>query len=346
MKSLINNSQRETPGWLSIEVLWANSQVLTPIRPAPCGTRDHVLGFITLDDALMAYLNGRIEQSEQSLAHARRTLELVQVKKAAGAATNLEILEATRNLAGEEAGHTTLLQQREESRNTHAILLNGPPRKVLAHEPQGLIEIRIPEVDAGLPTELLARRPDLRAAELRLRSALASTDATRASYYPTFSLTGNLGSSSTALRDLLSNPVAALGAQLALPFLEWRDMRRNIEISESEYEEAIVRFRQTLYTAMADVENSLSARMQLQDQAAQLEIALASAQSVEDLYLVRFQAGSVPLKSWLDAQENRRQAEVALAENRYNRIINHITLVKALGGDSESVGHAAVGLGQ
>ncbi|MFH0785881.1 MAG: TolC family protein [Pseudomonadota bacterium] len=291
----------------------------------------------------LAYLNGRIHQSEQSIAYARRTLELVEVKKAAGAATKLEVMEATRSLASQEAGHTVLLQQREESRNTLAILLNGPPREVLAKEPQELSESRIPSVDAGLPAELLARRPDLRAAELRLRAALASTDATRTSYYPTFSLTGNFGSSSTALRDLLSNPVAALGAQLALPFLEWQDMQRNIKISESEYEEAIVRFRQTLYTAMADVENSLSARMQYQDQAVQLELALTSARSAEDLYLVRFQAGSVPLKSWLDAQENRRQAEVALAQNRYNRIINHITLAKALGGDSQRVGETAAG---
>ncbi|MBU1568364.1 MAG: TolC family protein, partial [Proteobacteria bacterium] len=217
-----------------------------------------------------------------------------------------------------------------------AILFNGPPRSMLSQEPQDLSAVTIPQVDAGLPATLLARRPDLRAAEFRLRSALATTDATRVSYYPTFSLTGNLGYSSTALRDLLNNPLATLGVQLALPFLEWQDMQRNIKISETEYEEAIVRFRQTLYTAMADVENSLSARMHYQAQAEQLELALASADSAGELYRIRYRVGSVPLKTWLDAQENRRQAEIALIQNRYNQIINHITLSKALGGDSFS----------
>ena len=283
----------------------------------------------------LANLNWRVTLSEQSIAYARRAYELVQVQKAAGAATNVDILEARRNLASQEAEHTTLLQQREETRNGLAILFNGPPRTLLSKEPQDLTGVILPGVDAGLPASLLARRPDLRAAEARLRSVLATTDATRVSYYPSLNLTGNLGSSSVALQQLLSNPIATLGAQLALPFIEWRDMQRNIKISESEYEEAIVRFRQTLYNAMLDVENSLSARMQLQAQAKQLELALASARGVEDLNLIRYRAGDIPLKFWLDAQENRRQAEIALAGNRFDQIINHITLSKALGGDSQ-----------
>ncbi len=282
----------------------------------------------------LASLNNRISLSEQSIAYARRTLELVLVKKAAGVTSKLEVLEAERSLAGQEAGHTTLLQQREVNRNTLALLFNGPPRTLPADEPQDLAKVSIPAVDAGLPAHLLARRPDLRAAEHRLRSVLATTEATRVSYYPTLNLTGNLGYASSALRDLLNNPLATLGAQLALPFLEWQDMQRNIKISESEYEEAIIRFRQTLYTAMADVENSLSARKYYQAQAEQLEMALAAARGAEDLYFVRYRAGSVPVKFWLDAQENRRQAEISLAQTRYNQIISHITLVKALGGDS------------
>ena len=280
----------------------------------------------------LAYLNERIRLSEKSIAYARRSLELVQVKKAAGATTKVEELEAMRNLAVQEAAHTTLLQQREVSRNSLAILFNGPPKTLLSEEPQDLAGVSLPGVAAGLPANLLARRPDLRAAESRLRAAVATTDATRVSYYPSFSLTGNLGTTSSALRDLVNNPVAALGLQVALPFIEWRDMQRNIKISESDYQEAVVKFRQALYTAMADVENSLSARMYYQSQAEQLELALTSAGSVEDLLQVRYRAGKVSLKYWIDAQENRRQAEIAMIQNRYNQIINRITLAKALGG--------------
>jgi NodT family efflux transporter outer membrane factor (OMF) lipoprotein len=283
----------------------------------------------------IAYLNWRINLSEQSIAYARRTLELAQVQLSAGTATKVELLEAERNLASQEADHTTLLQQREESRSSLAILFNGPPATLPTGERQDLSGIKVPEVAADLPADLLARRPDLRGAESRLRAALATTDAIRVSYYPSLSLTGNLGSSSADLRQLLNNPIATLGSQLLLPFLEWRDMQRNIKISESEYEEAIIRFRQTLYTAMADVEDSLSARMQYLAQEKHLEVALQSARGAEDLYRIRYQAGSIAIKDWLDAQENRRQAEITLAQNRFNQIVNHITLTKALGGDAQ-----------
>jgi len=284
----------------------------------------------------IGYLNQRLSLAEASIAYAKRTLALVRVQKAAGAATALEILEAERSLASQEASHTTLVQQRTEARNGLAILFDGPPQRLDMRELPDLAKARLPVVAAGLPASLLARRPDLRAAEARLRSVLATSDATRASFYPSLSLSGSLGRSSEELSRVLSNPIGTLAADLALPFVQWRDMRRTIKISEAEYEQAVVEFRQTLYSALADVENSLSARQQYQAQAEKLEQALQAARQTEELYRIRYQAGGSPLKSWLDAQENRRQAEVSLAENRFNQLQNHITLVKALGGDTGS----------
>lgn len=281
----------------------------------------------------IGYLNQRIALSEASIGYARRTLELVRVQKAAGAATALEILEAERSLASQEASHTTLVQQRVESRNALAILFDGPPQSLQTTEPRDLASARLPAAEAGLPAQLLARRPDLRAAESRLRAALATTDATRASFYPSINLSSSLGGSSEELARLLSNPIAALGADLTLPFVQWRDMRRNIKISETEYEQAVIEFRQTLYNALADVENSLSARQQYLAQAEKLEQTLQAARQTEELYRIRWQAGGSTLQDWLDAQENRRQAESNLAENRFNQLQNHITLAKALGGD-------------
>ncbi len=282
-------------------------------------------------------LNQQIRQSEASIEYAKQTLQLVRVQKTAGAASNLEILEAEGNLASQEASHTTLIQQRVEARNSLAILFDGPPQSLKTTEPQNLSRATVPEVSAVLPAHLLSRRPDLRAAEARLRAALANTDATRASFYPAINLSGQLGGSSEQLARFLSNPLATLGADLVLPFVQWRDMRRNIKISEAEYEQAIISFRQTLYSALADVENSLSARQQYREQAQKLEQALSTAQQTEELYRIRYQAGGSPLKSWLDAQENRRQAEIALAENRLNQLQNHITLSKSLGGGSAIV---------
>jgi NodT family efflux transporter outer membrane factor (OMF) lipoprotein len=282
----------------------------------------------------VAYLNQRITLSRTSIEYARRTLELVRVQKAAGAASTLEILEAERNLASQEANQTTLVQQRVEARNALAILFDGPPQPLLTREPQDLAGAELPEVETGLPAQLLQRRPDLRAAEARLRGALANTDATRASFYPSINLTGSLGDSSEDLTRLLNNPVAALTADLALPFLQWRDMQRTVKISETEYDQAILTYRQALYKALSEVENSLSARQQLRLQAEKLELTVRAAVQSEELYRIRYQAGGSPLKFWLDAQENRRQAEILLAANRLAQLQNHITLAKALGGDT------------
>lgn len=281
----------------------------------------------------IGYLNQRIALSQASIDYARQTLDLVRVQKAAGAATSLEILEAERNLASQEASHTQLLQQRTEARNSLAILLDGPPQSAQTRELADVQAVRLPGVESGLPAELLGRRPDLRAAEARLRATLAQGDATRASYYPSINLSGSYGGASDQLSRLLSNPVVALGAELALPFVQWRDMQRNIKISETEYQQAVLNFRQTLYTALAEVENSLSARKQYRVQAEKLEVSLTAARQSEALYRLRYQAGAAALQTWIDAQEKRRQAEIDLAENHHNQLQNHVTLIKALGGD-------------
>jgi NodT family efflux transporter outer membrane factor (OMF) lipoprotein len=281
----------------------------------------------------IGYLNQRIALSRASLDYARKTLDLVRVQKAAGAATGLEILEAQRNLTAQEASHTLLIQQRVETRNTLAILLSSPPGALQLREPADLRGVPLPDIDAGIPAHLLARRPDLKAAETRLRATLAEADATRASYYPSITLSGAYRGASEQLSRLLSNPIATLGADLALPFVQWRDMRRNIKISQADYQQAIIAFRQRLHTALAEVGNALSARKQYRLQAEKLEATLESALRAEALYRLRYQAGAATLQTWLDAQENRRQAEINLAENRFNQLQNHIELVKALGGD-------------
>ncbi|WP_448872641.1 efflux transporter outer membrane subunit [Desulfobulbus propionicus] len=281
----------------------------------------------------IGYLNQRMALSQASIAYARQTLDLVRVRKAAGEATSLEVLEAERSLANQEASHTQLVQQRVEARNALAILFDGPPQSGHLRELSDLRGVRLPGVDAGIPAEVLARRPDLRATEARLRAALATSDATRASYYPTISLSGSYGGASEQLSRLLSNPIATLGADLVLPFVQWRDMQRNIKISETEYQEVVIAFRQALYTALAEVENSLSARGQYRAQGEKLEATLRAALQIENRYRLRYQAGADTLQTWLDAQENRRLAEINLAENRFNQLQNHVTLVKSLGGD-------------
>ncbi|OZI43149.1 efflux transporter outer membrane subunit [Bordetella genomosp. 4] len=281
----------------------------------------------------VGFINQRLESAAQSIAYAQRTLELVQAQYDAGGASSLEVAEARQNLASQQAARTLMVQQRVETLNALAILFDGPPERVMADPPR-LPPTTLPAVPAGVPADLLARRPDLRAAELRLRQALAQTDATRASFYPPITLTGALGSASTALGNLLQNPVGTLGAGLTLPFLNWNQMRLTIQVSETEYALRVVQFRQALYQAMADVENALSARTQLAAQGELLEQSLAAAQQAEDMYEIRYRSGAVSLRFWLDAQEKRRTAEIERDQNTLDRLLNQVKLYQALGGDT------------
>ncbi len=288
----------------------------------------------------LAYLNERIASSEASIANSRKLFSLVQTQYRAGAVSGLELAQAEQALVGQEASQSQLIQQRVEARNALAILFDIPPTQLNSQlgdqfgfvEPQRLWDTNLPTIDAGLPADLIARRPDLNASELRLRKVLANKDATRASYYPSFSLTGSLGSSSTSLTELLKNPALTLGAGVSLPFLQYNDMQRNLAISELEYQAAIIGFRQSIYSALADVDNALSNKTQLQIQTDAQQRTLNLAQRAEQLNEVRYRAGAVALKQWIDAQEARRNTQNSLLQIRLSQLNNMVTLMQSLGG--------------
>lgn len=280
----------------------------------------------------IAYLNVRLELSRKNIESSEKTLELVRAQEQYGAASDLEINEARKNLAGLRASRQPLLQERREAVNSLAVLFDMPPGTVMA-DPQRLEVAALPVIPAGLPAELLGRRPDLRAAEFRLRKLLANTDVARASFYPTLALTGSLGSSSPELVDILENPLAALTTSIALPFLNWKTLRLEQKQARAQYDEAVVGFRQTLYEAMRDVENALSNRRILMGQGVILEENLDAARKVEHTYEVRYKTGYGTLKDWLEAQNSRRAAEESVTRNLYDRLVNFVTLYQALGGE-------------
>lgn len=285
----------------------------------------------------LGYINQRIASAGQSVTYATETLRLVEAQHRHGAVSALEVEEAQRNVSSQRATLSSLQQSRVEYRNALAIVFDAAPGAatlagVLTQEPQQLPTMDLPHVGADVPASLLARRPDLRAAEMRLRAVLADADATRASYYPTLSLTGALGGASTTLGNVLAHPYALLGQGLTLPFLQVNRMKLDNAIAATGYESAVISFRQTLYSALADVDNALSARDTLAQQATELAASLAAAQRVERLYQVRYRNGAVALSIWLTAQETRRTAEIAMAENQLARLRNLSLLYRTLGG--------------
>lgn len=294
----------------------------------------------------IASLQAQLQDNREAQTNARRSLEIVQAQHRAGAVGALELAQAQQAVQATLVTQSQLQAQLQQATTSAALLMATAPDGLTALTALGLplptlwtataTALKLPEVQPDLPAQVLARRPDLQAAERRLRASWASADSTRLSYYPSLSLTGRLGFAGSALLDLLANPVATLGAGLSLPFLNAAQMGLDIKVAQNQYAEAVDNYRQTLYAALGDVANALEQRRQLQRQGELLSASLQQAQTVARVSEARYRAGSIALKTWLDAQDTLRNARANLRNNELARLSNHATLVQALGGPASS----------
>jgi NodT family efflux transporter outer membrane factor (OMF) lipoprotein len=284
----------------------------------------------------IAGLNQRIALGGESVAYAQKTLDLVHVLTGAGGATKLEIAQAEQSFNSQRSAQEDLIEQRTETRNALSVVLNGtawPQNRERLVIPDGTP----PPAAPGLPASLLDRRPDLRAAEMRLRETLAQTDATRLSFYPNLNITGSLGTVSTGLSEFVSNPLGNAAAALLLPFVQINEGHFATALARTQYDKAVVSFRKTLLQALIEVDNALSARAQLAEDGTQLKLSLEAAKTAEHVNEVRYRAGAVPLQLWLTSQETRRQSEVAIIVNRLQRLQTYAMLCQALGGGADTL---------
>ncbi|MBY8317688.1 efflux transporter outer membrane subunit [Vibrio fluvialis] len=279
----------------------------------------------------IGYLNQRVELSNNDIKDAEETLALTQSQYRHGSVTRVNVLEAERTLAGLEATHRDYLQQRTEAVNAFAILFDQPPQDLATSIP-ALPDYAVPTIEAGVPADVLNRRPDVKQSLFELKSVLATKDNTDTNYFPSLTLTGALGGSSTELRKLLSDPIGTLGADLTLPFLNWNEMQLNRDIAQVKYESAIISYRKTLYAALQDVDNALSAKENYEFQAEKLQKQYDSAAEVARIYKSQYEYGAIDITTLLDAQENERSAKASLLENRYNQLVNIATVYQSLGG--------------
>jgi len=278
-----------------------------------------------------AYLSQALALTQQTLTDARRTLALVQAQYDAGATSMLELSEARRVLHEQEAATTRLTQQQVLARQALALLAGDSGLVMQAPE---LLPAAPPPMEPDIPAHLLARRPDLRAAEMRLRADLAHVDAVRTSFYPALTLTGSGGTSSAGLHSLLRDPVATLVGSVGFPLVNAGRARLSTALARASYDEGVARFQQTLLTAFFEVDGALSAREQLRHEGVELQQALDLAHATERLYEIRYREGAVSLRDWLAAQQTRRSAELAVLSNRLERLNAYITARKALGGEA------------
>ncbi|WP_176399052.1 efflux transporter outer membrane subunit [Pandoraea sp. PE-S2T-3] len=278
----------------------------------------------------LAYLNDNVRSAKDDLASADKVVALVDARRRAGAVSALDPVQAQQDrdtVAGALADWERL---RDIARHALANAL-GEPAQTRFTERESLADTTLPEVAPGLPAELLARRPDLAAAETRVRARLADVDAARLSFYPSLTLTGSTSTASDSLSRLLANPVGTLAATIAMPFLQIQTARFTTALARNDFEQSTVVFRSTLLTALKEVEDALSTRERTSAQYEALARAAALAQRASALSGARYRAGDIDLQTWLDAQRLARQARRNAAQSRLDQIDATLTLIKALG---------------
>ncbi|AHG19281.1 RND transporter [Chania multitudinisentens RB-25] len=282
----------------------------------------------------IANLNQQITQQKAGLEIGRKTLEMVQARYAAGAAGQIDLLQAQQSLLERENQYRNLQQQREQARNALAILFNSSPTDRQPERTALDMTQNVP-IAQTLPLEVIARRPDVQGAEARLRAALAGSDVERLSFYPTLSLSASLGAASEVFQQWFSNPYRTLGTSVALPFVQWNTVQLTIEKSELDVQQAAITFRSKVYNALSDVDNAMTQRLSYQQQRKNQQQNLQLSQQRWALAKNQYEAGAVSFQTLLDAEDALLTSEITLSELQYNYLNATMKLWLALGGGVE-----------
>lgn len=283
----------------------------------------------------IASLNQQITTLQQSLTIAQETLKMVTSRFSAGDLGQLDYLQAQQTVLTRENSLRDLIRQREESRNALAILLNRPAGQFAAERRSLDFHQTVP-VASRLPVEVIARRPDVQSSEMNLRAALAGSDVSRLSFYPSLSLNGSLNAGAAVFGQWFSNPARTLGTALDLPFIQWNKVQMTVEQSGLDVQTAAIQFRSTVYSALQDVDNAQSQRQtyqqQKQSQLQNLELSRQRLTLVDSQY----RNGSVTFQTLLDAQDSLLDSENTLITTQYNYLYSTMKLWLALGGGEDN----------
>ena len=278
-----------------------------------------------LDDAL--------EISRRTLALRQESLNLIRNRQTGGVATQLDLRQAEQLVytAGETIPEVE--QQIEQTENRISLLLGKSPGTV--NRGKGLIEQQLPlEVPTGLPSALLERRPDIRAAEQRLVSANAEIGVAKAAYFPQISLTGFLGGQSAQLSSLFNqrNGAWSFAAQLTQPIFTGGRLKNNLKFTEALRDSALVEYEKAIQTAFAETSDALIAHQRVRESRVQQELLVAALADRKRLAYVRYQGGVDTQLSALDADRDLFAAELNLSQIRLGELLSVVQLYKALGG--------------
>lgn len=273
----------------------------------------------------------QVRIAERNLTNARQVLQLIEHRYNAGAATQLELAQQ-RSLVANQQQQLPLLRQQVREAQIALTLLLGQPVQGLSVATEQFADLNWPSIDAGLPSQLLTRRPDLASAEARLAAADADVQVARAAMLPALNLTASLGSGADKFADVLQNPFYTLAAGVSAPIFNAGKLAAGRDLSQAKQEELLNSYQGAILAAFADVEKALVAIDGLDQQRQWQSEELQQAQRAFDLAQNRYQSGAETLLSVLETQRTLYQAQASAVQLRLARMQAAIALYKALGG--------------
>ena len=286
-----------------------------------------------------AYLEllGAVEQlalTGQTLATREESLQLTRMKFDNGVASTLDVAQQQSLVEGARVALQILKRQRMQTENTLVLLIGRPVTLDLPSGPT-MVGMSIgPELPVGLPSELLASRPDIRQSEQQLRAANANFGAARAACFPRITLTGSGGVASGTLTDLFKSGGLAWSftPQLVLPIFNGGLNQANLDVATAQREISLAQYDKTVQTAFREVADALAGRATLTQQLQAQKAQAAAEQTRFDLSDLRYRNGVASYLEVLDAQRALFVAQLATVQVKVTQLQNQVTLYQVLGG--------------
>ena len=269
--------------------------------------------------------------AELNLANAQSVLKLVQTRFDSGSATALELAQQKSLVAAQQRQLPLVRQQAEEARISLAALL-GRPVQALSLGQERFDQLTWPAIDAGVPSQLLSRRPDIARAEAQLAAAQADVTVARAAMLPTVTLTAEIGSGADRADDILRSPFYNLSAGLLAPVFNNGRLGAQRDKATARQQELLETYRGAIINGFADVEKALNSIRGLDEQRGWQSEELSQAQTAFNIAQSRYQAGAEDLLTVLETQRTLYAAQDLNVQLRLSRMQASIALYKALGG--------------
>ena len=303
------------------------------------GSADGVLTLVSdvaNDYFTLLQLDLQLQITHETVTTQTDSVKLTKLRLEHGVATKLDVLQAQQVLDTANAQIPDLERQIAQEENAISILLGNYPNGV----PRGLalVEQELPpEVPPGLPSSLIARRPDIREAEQILIAANAEIGVAKAQFFPQIALTGSGGGSfgrSSAFPGSFPTQIGiwSYGAQVSQPIFTGGGLRGNLHFAESQHEQALIAYRQTIQRAFGDVSDTLIGYDKLHQVRIRQQDTVADLQESVRISTLRYKGGTTTYLEVLDSQRSLYAAELTLASARGDEFRSLVQLYRALGG--------------